>query len=199
MQIDAVQIIPGLLGRDRESGAVDQGAQLAGRQREIDAAARRLAITRIILRRQAGEGEGRAARAQRPSALRPPLALQLDLGALAQFADDVVERVRRRGGPAFALDLAPATRSTISRSISVALSASLPGFGAQQHVRENRDRRPPFDDALHMAQRLEEGRPFDGQFHVATQELADRREAGPGNPDSCARPPSRIPADGTAL
>ena len=124
VQIDAVQVVAGLLGRDRKAGAVDQGAQLAGGQREM---MRQFAGRhhRVVLRRQAGEGEGRAARAQH-HLVAPAHRLQLDLGAFAQLADDVVERVRRRGGAPVALDPRRRPRSTISRSMSVALSASWP-------------------------------------------------------------------------
>ena len=104
MEVDAVQVIPGLFGRDRESGAVDQPAELGRRQRKI---VRQLAAChqRIILGRQTGEGKGRSAGAQNHGAAFAA-GLDLDLGALAQLADDVVERMRRRGGPALPLDLA---------------------------------------------------------------------------------------------
>ena len=49
-------------------------------------------------------------------------------------------------------------------------------FGAEQHIRENRDRRPPLDDALHMAQRLKKGGPFDGKLHGWRTKVADRME-----------------------
>src|SRR5205807_9215506 len=58
-------------------------------------------------------------------------------------------------------------------------------FGAQQHVRENRDCRTPFDDALHMAERLKEGGPFDGKLHGWRTKVADRKETRP--PRSASR------------
>ena len=132
MEIDAVQIITGLLGRNRESGAVDQGAEFGRRQREV---VRQLAARhqRIVLRREAGEGESRAAGAQH---YRVALAARLDfdLRALAQLADDVIEGVGRCAGPALAFDLSGDALDDLE--IHIGRAQRQPArFGAQQHVR----------------------------------------------------------------
>ena len=187
MQVNAVQVITGLLGRDREAGAIDQAAQFSGRQREM---MRQFAgrHDRVVLRWQAGEGEGRSPRAQHHLVALAER-LQLDLRAFAQFAHNVVQRVRRRGGAPLALDPRGHALDDLEIHIGRAqrqLARARPrALGAQQHVRENRDRRPPFDDALHVAQRLKKGGPFDGKLHGWRTKVADRKEtpaAGLGIP-----------------
>ena len=96
VQVDAVQIVTRLLGRDGEAGLVDDLAQGRGRQLE---AGRQLALGdhREIVARQRRQGEAGAAGID----LHPPLGGdQLDLAALGQLADDVEQGVGRDRGRA---------------------------------------------------------------------------------------------------
>ena len=162
MEVDAVEIVPGLLGRDCESCTVDQRPELARGQREI---VRQLAAGhyRVVLWRQTLQGESRAARAQHH---RVALAagLDLDLRALAQLPDDVVEGVRRRGRSAFSINLDGNALDDLEIHIGGA-QRQPSRFGAQQHIRQYRNCRAPFDHALHVGQRFKESRPFDDEFH----------------------------------
>ena len=127
---------------------------------------------REILRGQAGEGEGRAARAQHQrTALR--IGLQLDLGTVAQLADNIVERMRRRGRPAVARDQSFGALDDFQVHVRGTQAEPAP-LGLQEDVGEDRNRVPALDDALDMAQRPEQRGTFDGQFHG----LADRTRKG---------------------
>ena len=79
---------------------------------------------REILLRQCLQDEARAPGLERHLAAIAG-ALDLDLGALRQLADDVEERVRRDRGGARARRPPPPRVSTIVRSMSVAVSASM--------------------------------------------------------------------------
>src|SRR5580658_8836339 len=71
MQVDAVQIIARLFGRNGEAGTVDQALQIIRREPEfmLQGGA---AHYRIIFGRQAGEREGRAARPEHHGPRSPP-------------------------------------------------------------------------------------------------------------------------------
>ena len=118
----------------------------------------------VVLGRQTGEREGRPPRAQH-HLVALAAGLQLNLRAFAQFADDVVKRVRRHRRAAFPLD--PRRHALDNLQIHVGGAQRQPSghLRPQQHIGQNGDGRPPFDDTLNMAERLEEGGPFDGELH----------------------------------
>ena len=98
VQIDAVEVVARLLGRDRELGLVDQPLEVGGGERE---AVRHLAggeIGKIALR----QGLQREARAPGADRQHGAVAggLEHDLRALRQLAHDLVEHVRRHRGRA---------------------------------------------------------------------------------------------------
>ena len=91
-------------------------------------------------------------------------ALELDLRAVRQLADDLVERMGRRRGRA------GLGRIRLDRlgdgEVHVGRRQAEPALlGGDQDVGQDRDRVPPLDDTLHMGQRLQKGCPFDRQFH----------------------------------
>ena len=187
MQVDAVQVIARLLGRDRKPRAVDQAAQFGGRQCEM---MRQLAgrHDRIILRRQAGEREGRTPRAQHHLVALADR-LQFDLGAVAQLADDVVQRMRRHGGAPFALDTPRHALDDLQIHVGGAQRQLSARLRAQQDIGQNGNRGAPLDDALYMAQGLEKGGPFDGKLHGGCTEVC-------GMDGVAARPPRKVNARG---
>jgi len=103
VQIDAVQIIARLLGRDRKLGLVDEALEIGRRERE---AVRQLAGGEIG---EVGFGQAlqREARSPGTDRERPAIVsrLQFDLGALGKLAHDVIDHVRGHGGGAGLLDL----------------------------------------------------------------------------------------------
>ena len=161
VQVDAVQIVARLLGRDGEAGLVDDLAERRGRQLE---AGRQIALGdhREIVARQRRQGEAGAAGID----LHPPLGGdQLDLAAFGQLADDVEQGV---GGTVVApgsVTLA-STVSLICRSRSVAISRSAALLlGLDQDVRQDRNRVPALHHRVDVAQALEERGPFDRRLH----------------------------------
>ena len=112
VEIDAVQIIAGLFGRDGEARLVDQALQIRRRQRKLWPRS----STLIAGKSSAGsvwQLEARRGRQGWRAARLSPVAVELDVGAFGQLAHDVVEHVRRRRGGAFALGAgtAPSRRS----------------------------------------------------------------------------------------
>ena len=177
VEIDAVEVIARFLGRDRKAGAVDEALQVGRRHQEImrEVAARH---QRIILGRKARQGEGGAPGAERHQPLVAG-GLQFDLGAFAQLADDVVERVRRHGGGAGRRALSGERGDHFEIHVGRG-ERELGALGAQQHVRQDRDGVAPLDDALHMSQSAEQRGAFDGQFHGWRFTLAGGGKPCPG-------------------
>ena len=124
VQIDAVEIIARLFGRDRELGLVDQPLEVGGRQRERMAHLAGGEIGEIAFR-QGLQGEARAPGADREHGAVAG-AFDHDLRALGQLAHDVVEHVRRHGGGCLPAKLRRRSQSVTSRSRSVAFRLSLP-------------------------------------------------------------------------
>ena len=162
VDVNAIQIIARLFRRDRELRLVDQLLQVTCRQRET---VRQIAGVEVgeIAFGQGLQVEARAARAQQePSSLSRHL--QRDLRAIGQLADDVIQnmgwqRCRARltdiGGEAF--------RDFKIKIGGPELEVSIGGL--QQDIGQDRDGVAPFDDAVHMAQRLEKRRSFESDFH----------------------------------
>src|SRR4029077_13139899 len=109
--------------------------------------------------------------------------LDLDLRALAQLPDDVIERVRRRGRLTFSLNLSRNLLDDLEIHVGRA-QRQPPSCSAQQYIRKYWDCGAPFHHALHVAQRLEKSRPFDDELHGCYIEVTDLHrthpEPGPG-------------------
>ena len=122
----------------------------------------------IVFGRQTGEGKGRPPATQHHRAA-SVIYLDFDLGTFWQFANDVVKGVRRGGRAAASLDLRRYPFDDLEIHVSSAKCkrpAPRLAIGAEQHIRENRDRVAPFDHALHVAQGLQKSGPFDREFHA---------------------------------
>ena len=163
MEVDAVQVVAGLLVGDRKPGAVDDALEVGRRELE---AVRQVALghRRKVGGRQALQGEARPAG---PDHQRAAVGggLELDLRAVRQLADDLVEGMRGRRGRA------RLGRTRLHRfgdgEVHVGrrqAEASL--LRGDQDIRQDGDRVSPFDHTLHVSQRLQKGCPFDRQFHV---------------------------------
>ena len=178
MDVDAVEIVPRLLGRDGEAGAVDQRLEVAAGDRELvrqRAAARR----REIVLRQGLQRKARPAGAQHDLAA-VAAALDQHLSAFGQLAHDVVQRVGGRGGGAGlrhrrrdALDDGQVHVGGGEAEAAVA--------GLEQDVGEDRNGVAAFHHTLHMGERFEQGAAFDGEFHGVTEKSEKlRSSAAPG-------------------
>ena len=182
VQVDAVQVIARLLGRDRELGLVDQPLEIGGGELER---MRHLAGGEIgeVAFRQGLQGEARATGAQRQHGAVAG-ALDDDLRALGQLAHDLVEHVRRHGGGAARRDLGGDAVGDFEIEVG-GLQAELALVGLDQHVGENRDGVAPLHHAMHVAQRLQQFCTLDCNFHWETrfgayeQALKPRRDAKP--------------------
>jgi hypothetical protein len=95
MEVDAVEVVARLFVADRELRALDQFAQRRSGQREGMAESARLEVGEAV-GRKAGEVEAGAARAQLH--LLAAFGLEPYLGAIAELAHDLVERMRGDGG-----------------------------------------------------------------------------------------------------
>jgi hypothetical protein len=106
VEIEAVQIVAGLFGRDRETGLVDQTDQLVGIDRDAARQAVR-AHDREVAGRQHRQVEARTAGLDHQAGVIAAEA-QRDVGAVGQLADDFIEGVGRRGDLAGDVDLSQA-------------------------------------------------------------------------------------------
>ena len=181
VQINAVEVIARLLGRDRELGLVDQPLEVLGGEREL---VRHLAGGKVgkIAFGQRLQGEPRAPGAQR-EARAVAGGLEQDLGAFRKLAHDVVEHVRRHGGGPGRADLGRDRLDDLEVEIG-GLERELRLVRADQHVGENRDGIAPLHDPVHMAQGSQQLGALDGDFHDGPRlgvvlGRAGRRSPGP--------------------
>jgi hypothetical protein len=149
MQIDAVEIVAGLLGRDRKLRAIDQPLHIGGGERKR---MRHVAGSQIgeIVFGQGLQREARTAGANRQHRA-IAIAFQHNLRAFGQFAHDVVKHMRwhrgRAGGSGF--------RRQRLRYLKIEVGGleRQPGiFGADQNVTENRNRVAALDHTMDVAQ-----------------------------------------------
>ena len=165
MQVDAVEIVAGFLGRDGEAGLVDQAPQMVPRQLE--------GMGQIVVghHRKLVDGEAREpeARAPRDHVELPavaPVEIHRDLRAVRQLAHDVEEGERGRGHGTFLLDrcigLVDHGEVHVRRGEPQAVGA----LRIDPNVGENGDRVAPLDDALHMRQGAQKRGAFDREFHA---------------------------------
>jgi hypothetical protein len=124
---------------------------------------------REIIFRQRLQGEARAAGADRQHRA-IAVAFQHDLGAVGQFAHDVVEHMRRHGGRPGG--------SGFRRQRFRHLEVEVGGFqrqsralGAKQHVAEDRDGVATLDHTMDVSQRFQQLRAFDGNLHCNTRPI----------------------------
>jgi hypothetical protein len=166
VQVEAAEVVAGLLGRHGEAGAVDQADQVAGV--DGDAAGQTLgAHLREVAGRQHRQVELRAARLDSQPRIVAGEA-QGDVGALGQLADDLVEGVGRGGDLALALDPGRRLVGDLHVEIGGRERHGL-SVGREQHVGQDGDGVAPLDHALHMPERLQQRRPLDRQLHSSVQ------------------------------
>jgi hypothetical protein len=175
---DAVQIIARLLRRDRELGLVDEALEVPGREGEAVGQVARGEVREVAF----GQGlqhEARAAGADLHLA-RIARHLERDLGTLGQFPHDVVDDVRRHGGRARGRGL----RRDGLRHLDVeirGLESQAPFVGAQEDVRQDRDRVAPLDDAMDVPERPQQRRSLDSNSHGPTRLVgAFAQDTAPG-------------------
>ena len=166
MQIDAVQVIARLLGRDRELGPVDQALDVLGGNPEGMRHVARGEIREIAFR-QCLQGELGAAGADREHGALT-VALQHDLRTIRQLAHNVVEHVRGHGGRTGGSGLG---RQRFRHfEVEIGRAQREPRIlGTHQHIAQDRDGVAPLDHPVDVAQRLQELRAFDGYLHCTTR------------------------------
>ena len=101
VEIDAVQIIARLLGRDGEARLLDETLEVGGGQRKVVAEIIDAERGEIVGRQRLERELRRPARDDEPSLL--AVLDQLDIVAFGELAHDVVEHMGGHGGRAFAL------------------------------------------------------------------------------------------------
>jgi hypothetical protein len=105
------------------------------------------------------------------------IAFQQDLGAVGQFAHNVVKHMRRHRGGTSGCGL----RRQRFRHLEIkvgGLQRQPRIFGADQHVAEDRNGVAPLDHAMDVAQRLQELRAFDGNLHCNTRLIPEMEKPG---------------------
>ena len=158
MQINAVQVIAGLLRGDGEARLVEQPFQVKSGDREFMGHLTGGEIGEV-LGWQRLQGEPGLARGQRQAvALR--IAQHLDFGAVGQLAHDVVQHVRRYGHGPRRRHLGRRLLDHLALEIG-SLELELARGSLQQNVRKDRDGRAPLNNAGDVAQRPQELASFD--------------------------------------
>ena len=160
MQIDAIQIITGFLGGDRELHRVDQFLQLTGRKRE---AHRQIGFGdhREIIALQRRQAEPAAAGIHAHAVTRNG---EFNLRALGQLAHDIEQRVRRNRGGAVQIDRG----GDIFHHLQIKIGRHQPqpiGARFDQHVGKDRDGVATLHHRLDMAQALQQGCALNGGLH----------------------------------
>ena len=147
MEIDAVEIISGLFGRNRELGLVDQTLEIGGTDHEFVCELAGRKIGKIALRQRL-QCKPRAPRANRHHGT-VTRRLQHDLGAFRQLAHDLVEHMGRHRGDAARIDLGRYGFYDFEIEIG-SLQGEIGVVGTQQDIAENRNRIATLDHAMHM-------------------------------------------------
>ncbi len=174
VEIQAVQIIAGLFGRDGEPGLVDQPGEVFLGQGE--AGARGVGRhDREVAGRQDRQVEFRAAGLDHQTGVVAVVA-ERNLGAVGQFADDLVEGVGRGGDLALDIHLGLGLVDHLHVEVGGG-ERQLVVAGAEQNVGQDRNGIAALDDALHVPEGLEERGSFDGQLHVVSPAVSDSQAA----------------------
>ena len=166
VEIDAVEVVARLLGRDRELRLLDQALEIGGRQRE---AMRQVAggeIREIAL----GQGLQHEARAAGADLHLAHVAGHFERHLRAVRA--ACARCRRscRPEPWWSRPrvMSAGIVSVTSMSRSVAFRRREPSSAAQQHVRQDRNGVAALDDAVHVPQRLQQSGALNSNSHNPT-------------------------------
>jgi hypothetical protein len=168
VQVDAIEVVARLLGRDRELGLVDQALELGGAELELVSHVAGGEIGEVALRQRL-QREARAAGADRQHGAVAG-GLQHDLRAFGQLAHDLVEHVRRHGGGPARRHLGGDGLGHFEIEIG-GLEGQLRFVGLDQHIGQNRDRVAPLDHAMDVAQRLQQSRAFDSDLHAGPRSI----------------------------
>ena len=163
MQIEAAEVVACLFARHREAGGVDQADQVLGVDHE--------AVAETIGRHDRKVARGQHRQVELGASgddLEPWIVAriaQLDLRALRQLADDLVERVGRRGNLARAFDTARRLVDDLHVEVGCRERHRV-ALGRQEHIGQDGDGVAPLDHVLHVSQGLEQSRAFDGKLHL---------------------------------
>ena len=160
VEIDSVQVVAGLLGRDGEPCRVDHVARIGRRQHEgvlhvADADRRK------ILDRQRRQPEIGAAGTDARMAVSDR---DVNLGALGKLADDVIEKMGGHRGRPCRADRAFDLRGDVHVHVG-RRHGQLAVGRLQNDVGQDRDRIAAFDDRLNLAERPQQADTIDGELH----------------------------------
>ena len=160
VNIDAVQIIARLFGGDGEPRRINHVAHVGGGDGK---GIRHVADTdrREILDRQCRKTEVRASGADHGVAVGDR---DLDLGAIGELADDVVQKMRRHRRGTGCADRAFDLRRDIHVHVGGCHQQRAVG-GLQHDIGQDRNGVAAFDHGLDLAERPKEADPIDGEFH----------------------------------
>ena len=162
VEVDAVEIIARLLGRDGKLRLVDEPFQVGSLQRKFVGHFAGSEIGKIAFR-QALQRETRTAGADRKRGPIPGR-FEDDLCAVRQLAYDVIEHVGRHGrraaGPSFGRDGVGYFKIEVGR-----LQAEFRAIGADEHVGEDRNGVAPLHGAMHVPERPQQFRTLYGDLH----------------------------------
>jgi hypothetical protein len=175
VEIDAVEIVPRLLGRDREAGLLDQPLQLLGVDVEGMAEIGRVE-RRKIGRRQHLELEAGLAAGQDHAPVFG-LEFETDLRAVGELAHDIVQHMRRNSRSALRRHLGGKGLD----DLDIEIGRGQDEFAApplDPHIGQDGDRVAALDDAGDMIERLGERASFDDQTHCVILEPRDRTMRG---------------------
>ena len=168
VQVDAVEIVARLFGRDRKLGAIDHPLHVGSRQRERMRQVARGEIGEVAFR-QGLQREARPAGADRQHRT-VAVAFQHDLRTIRQLAYDVVEHMRGHGGRTRRRRL----RGQRFRYLEIEVGGfqrQACTFGADQHIAQNRNGVAALDHAMHVTQRFQQLRAFDRDLHCKTRPI----------------------------
>ncbi|KAF0120219.1 MAG: hypothetical protein FD148_3590 [Methylocystaceae bacterium] len=176
VEIDAVEVIARLFGRDGELRLFDETLQIRRGQRELVAEVAGGDVGKVTLR-QTRQIEPRTPRTQRQLS-GVARRLQRDLRALRQFAHDVIERMRRQRGRAGLGDLRRGLLGNLQIEIG-GLERQRAVLGGQQHVRQDRNGRASLHHAVNMAERPQQRRSLNRDLHRRKIRILLRRGRPP--------------------
>ena len=162
VEIDAVEIVARLFGRNRELGVVDEALEFDGGKLELVGEFAGGEIGEIG-RRQALQEEAGAAGAQEKLA-GAGVDFEADLRAVRKLSYDIVEDVGGDGGRAGDRDIGGGDFGRLQIEVG-GFQFELAVFRLDQHVGQDRDRVAALHDAVDVAQRLQESGALDGDFH----------------------------------
>ena len=161
LDVDAVEVHPGLVAGDREQRVLDHLRQRVAADPDARRVGRRIRHRRELARVETDDAEARLAGRH----LDPVVVLLPDAHlALGDLAHHLVELARPDGDRALLLHRRGALPAhgdlLIGRRHQDAVAGRL-----DEHVPQDGDRRPAFDDALRQVEACEELTALNGEFH----------------------------------